>query len=110
MSDTPNSPPRHSLAPWIASALADLVGVCLLIGVQEPWTLPVAAAFHLAALLPIAFLRTLGSSEKTLALSLVLALPLAGPLLAVLALEHGDGDPSMDLLQAPMPAVEGAGA
>ncbi|HEY7371165.1 MAG TPA: hypothetical protein VIF57_03235 [Polyangia bacterium] len=98
------------MAPWIASALADLVGVCLLIGVQEPWTLPVAAAFHLVALLPIVFLRALGPSEKTLALALVLALPLAGPLLAVLALEHGDGDPSMDLFQGPAPAVEGAGA
>jgi hypothetical protein len=98
------------LAPWIASALADLVGLGLLIGVQDPWTLPAAAAFHLAALLPIVFMRALGSSEKTLALSLVLALPLAGPLLAVLALEPGDGDPSMDLLQTPVPAAEGAGA
>jgi len=110
MSETPNSPPRPSLAPWIASTLADLVGVGLLIGVQEPWTLPAAAACHLMALVPIVFMRALGSSERTLALSLVLALPLAGPLLAVLALEHGEGDLTTDLLQAPSPAAEGAGA
>jgi len=110
MDGTPNSPPRHSLAPWIASTLADLVGVGLLIGIQEPWTLPVAAACHLAALLPIVLMRGLGSSERTLALSLVLALPLAGPLMAVLALEHGEGDLTMDMLQAPAAAGEGAGA
>ena len=64
-----------AVAPWIAASIADLVGLGLIVGVQEPWTLAAAAGCHLAALLPIAFLRRLSPSEKALALSFVFALP-----------------------------------
>jgi hypothetical protein len=99
---------KQSVAPWIAASIADLVGLGLLIGVQEPWTLPVAGVFHAAALLPIAFLRRLRGSEKSLALSFVFALPIFGALLAVLALEHGDGEGTLisDLALAPPLATE----
>ena len=96
------------MVPWIAASLADLVGLGLLIGVQEPWTLAAAGGCHAAALLPIAFLRRLSGSEKSLALSFVFAMPIFGALMAVLALEHGDGDGSLisDLALAPPLASE----
>jgi hypothetical protein len=103
-------PQRPSIAPWIAASLIDLVAVALLVGVQEAWTLLAAAALHVSALLPIVFLRALSRSEKALAVALVLALPLFGGLLAVLALEHGNGDLISDLAQAPPLAAETAGA
>ena len=92
----------------IAASLADLVGLGLLIGVQEPWTLAAAGGCHAAALLPIAFLRRLSGSEKSLALSFVFAMPIFGALMAVLALEHGDGDGNLisDLALAPPLASE----
>jgi len=101
-------PQRYAVAAWIAASLADLVGLALLVGVQEPWTLPVAGACHLVALLPVAFVRSLSRSEKTLALSFVFALPIVGALLAVLALEHGEGEGSLisDLAMAPALAPE----
>ena len=89
------------MAPWIAASMADLVGLGLLVGVQEVWTLFAAAGLHLAALLPIAFMRSLSSSEKALAASFVFAFPVLGAPLAVLALEHGNGDLASDLTQAP---------
>jgi len=95
------------MVPWIAASLADLVGVALLVGVQEPWTLPVAGAIHLAALLPLAFLRALSPSERALALAFGFAMPLFGPLMAVLALEHGDGELASDLAAAPAVGGEG---
>jgi hypothetical protein len=98
------------VAPWIAASMADVAGVALLVGVQDAWTLPVAGALHIVALLPIAFMRAVGRSEKTLALSLVFALPMFGALLAVLALEHGDGELTSDLLAATPLAGEGGGA
>ena len=99
---------RQPVAAWIAASLADLVGLGLLVAVQEPWTLPVAAACHLAALVPIAIARRLSASEKALALSFVFALPVVGALLAVLALEHGEGEGSLisDLAMAPALASE----
>ena len=99
---------RHYVVPWIAASLADLVGLGLLIGVQEPWTLAAAGGCHAAALLPIAFLRRLSGSEKSLALSFVFAMPIFGALMAVLALEHGDGDGNLisDLALAPPLASE----
>jgi len=81
--------------------MADLVGLGLVVGVQEMWTLFAAAGLHLAALLPIAFMRSLSSSEKALAASFVFAFPVLGAPLAVLALEHGNGDLASDLTQAP---------
>src|SRR6185369_10923182 len=93
-----------------AASMADIVGLGLVVAVQEPWTLPVAGALHIAALLPIALLRTLGPSERTLAASFVFALPVFGAFLALLALEHGDGDLMSDLSQAPPLAGEGATA
>jgi hypothetical protein len=100
---------RQPVAAWIAASLADLVGLGLLVAVQEPWTLPVAGACHLAALLPIAVVRRrLSASERALALSFVFALPVVGALLAVLALEHGEGEGSLisDLAMAPALAPE----
>ena len=41
MADATNTS-RHYVAPWIAASLADLVGLGLLVGVQEPWTLAAA--------------------------------------------------------------------
>ena len=107
MADATNTG-RHYVVPWIAASLADLVGLGLLIGVQEPWTLAAAGGCHAAALLPIAFLRRLSGSEKSLALSFVFAMPIFGALMAVLALEHGDGDGSLisDLALAPPLANE----
>src|SRR3954451_23335892 len=107
MADAPDTK-RHYVAPWIAASVADLIGVGLLVGVQEPWTLGAAAACHAAALLPIAFLRRLSGSEKSLALSLVLALPVFGALMAVLALEHGEGEGNLisDLSLAPALGTE----
>ena len=107
MADATNTG-RHYVAPWIAASLADLVGLGLLIGVQEPWTLAAAGGCHAAALLPIAFLRRLSGSEKSLALSFVFAMPIFGALMAVLALEHGDGDGNLisDLALAPPLASE----
>jgi len=95
-------PKRPPVAPWIAVSMADLVGLGLVVGVQEMWTLFAAAGLHLAALLPIAFMRTLSSSEKALAASFVFAFPVLGAPLAVLALEHGNGDLASDLTQAPV--------
>jgi len=94
---------RQPVAAWIAASLIDLVGLGLLVGVQEPWTLAAAGILHIGALLPVALLRRLSSSEKVLALSLLFALPVVGALLAVLALEHGDGEGSLisDLALAP---------
>jgi hypothetical protein len=100
---------RTPVAPWIAASIADLVGLAAIVVIQEPWTLAVAAGCHLAALLPVAFQRTLSSSEMALALSFVFALPIFGAVLAVLALEHGDGDVFSDLTQAPTYAGEAAG-
>src|SRR6188768_2236910 len=94
-------PKRPPVAPWIAASMADLVGLGLVVGVQEMWTLFAAAGLHLAALLPIAFMRSISSSEKALAASFLFAFPVLGAPLAVLALEHGDGDLVSDLTQAP---------
>jgi hypothetical protein len=107
MADATNTG-RHYVVPWIAASLADLVGLGLLIGVQEPWTLAAAGGCHAVALLPIAFLRRLSGSEKSLALSFVFAMPIFGALMAVLALEHGDGDGNLisDLALAPPLASE----
>jgi hypothetical protein len=96
-------------APWIAASMADLVGLTAVVVVQEPWTLWLAAGCHLAALLPIALLRALSPSEMILALAFVSALPVVGALLAVLALEHGDGELISDLMQSAPPATEIAG-
>ena len=52
-------------------------------------------------MLPLAFLKALSPSERVLGLALVFALPVFGALLAVLALEHGNGDLVSDLAQAP---------
>src|SRR5436190_5056507 len=84
------------------------MGAALLIAIQEPWTLAVAAGAHLAALLPVIFLRALSRSEKTLATSFIFAFPVVGALLAVLALEHGEGEGDLisDLAQAPPVSVE----
>src|SRR5262245_57572802 len=95
------SPSRQPVAPWITVSLADLAGLGLLVALQEEWTLFAAAGLHLAALLPIALMRTLSPSERVLALSFVFALPIFGALLAVLALEHGEGELASDLAQAP---------
>ena len=103
-------PQRQGPAPWIAASMADLVGVTAIVVVQEPWTLWLAAACHLAALLPIAVLPELSPSERMLALSFVTALPVVGALLAVLALEHGEGDLISDLAQAPPAVAETAAA
>src|SRR5262245_10418906 len=100
---------RPAMAPWIAASLADIVGLGLIVEVQEPWTLVAAAGLHALALVPVALVRTLSASEKTLALAFVFALPVFGALLAVLALEHGNGDLTADLSQAPSLAVESAG-
>jgi hypothetical protein len=97
---------RQFSASWIAASMADLVGLTTVVVVQEPWTLWLAAGCHLAALLPIVFLRSLSPSETVLALAFVAALPVAGALLAVLALEHGDGDLISDLNLGGPPAVE----
>src|SRR5947207_13802200 len=86
----PTQPPP--VVPWIVASLADVMGAALLIAIQEPWTLAVAAGAHLAALLPVIFLRALSRSEKTLATSFIFAFPVVGALLAVLALEHGEGE------------------
>ncbi len=101
---------RPAVAPWIAASIADLVGVGVLVVIQEPWTLLAAAGLHMAAMLPIAFLKALSPSEKELGLALVFALPVFGALLAVLALEHGSGDLVSDLAQAPPPAADSPGA
>jgi hypothetical protein len=102
----------HPVAAWVAASLADLVGLGLIIGVQEAWTLPVAGGCHAAALLPIAFMRGMSRSERTLALSFVFALPVVGALLAVLALEHGEGDGNLvsDMALAPAVGIETATA
>jgi hypothetical protein len=109
MSETADTKP-HMVAAWVAASLADLVGLALIVGVQEAWTLPVAGGCHAAALLPIAFLRRLRGSEKTLALAFVFALPVVGALLAVLALEHGEGGGNLvsDLALAPAVGSETA--
>ena len=101
---------RRPTVPWIAASMADVIGLTAVVVVQEPWTLWLAAACHLAALLPIALLRALSSSEMTLALAFVTALPVVGALLAVLALEHGDGDLASDLALSALPPQETAGA
>jgi len=91
------------MAPWIAASLVDVLGVALIVAIQEPWTLAAAAGAHVAALLPVTFLPALGASEKTLGASFIFALPVFGALLAVLALEHGEGEGELisDLAQAP---------
>src|SRR3982751_6550305 len=100
---------RPPVAPWIAASTADLVGLALIIAIQEPWTLFAAAGLHLAAMLPLALLKALSPSERILGLALVFALPVFGALLAVLALEHGDGDLVSDLAQPPSLAVDAPG-
>ena len=50
---------RGSRPAWPTSS-----GSALLIGVQEPWTLAVAGGCHLAALLPIAFLRSRSAAAR----------------------------------------------
>ena len=107
MSETADAKP-HAVAAWVAASLADLVGLGLIVGVQEAWTLPVAGGCHAAAMLPIAFARRLTSSERTLALAFVFALPVVGALLAVLALEHGEGGGNLisDLALAPALGAE----
>ena len=50
---------RPAVAPWIAASIADLIGVAMIIAIQERWTLFAAAGLHVAALLPVAFLKTL---------------------------------------------------
>jgi hypothetical protein len=111
MSETADTKP-HSVAAWVAASLADLVGLGLIVGVQEAWTLPIAGGCHAAAMLPIAFARRLTSSERTLALAFVFALPVVGALLAVLALEHGEGGGNLisDLALAPALGGETAAA
>src|SRR3954468_7259838 len=101
---------RPAVAPWIAASVADLVGLALIIAIQEPWTLFAGAGFHLVGMLPIAFVKALSPSERVLGLALVFALPVFGALLAVLALEHGDGDLVSDLAQAPTLAVDAPGS
>jgi hypothetical protein len=96
--------------PWIAASLADVIGLTAVVVIQQPWTLWLAVVCHLIALLPILLLRALSPSETTLALAFVTALPVVGALLAVLALEHGDGDLASDLALSALPAVETAGA
>jgi hypothetical protein len=101
---------RPPVAPWIAASMADLVGLGLMVVVQEMWTLFAAAGLHLAALLPIVFMRALSSSEKALATSFVFAFPVLGAPLAVLALEHGTGELTSDLAQAPTAPPDAAAA
>jgi hypothetical protein len=102
---------QRSAVPWIAASMVDVVGLTAVVVVQEPWTLWMAAACHLMALLSVALLlRALDPSEMTLALAFVTALPVVGALLAVLALEHGDGDLASDLALSALPAQETAGA
>jgi hypothetical protein len=108
MAENNSSERRPAVAPFIAATVVDLVSVGLLVGVRAPWTLPVAGALHVVALLPIALLGALSGSERTLALSFALTLPVAGALLARLALEHGNGDLTSDLAQAPASAGEAA--
>jgi hypothetical protein len=100
---------RPAVTPWIAASIADLIGLALIVAIQEPWTLFAGAGFHLAAILPFAFLKALSPSERVLGLALVFALPVFGALLAVLALEHGNGDLVSDLAQAPSVAVDAPG-
>jgi hypothetical protein len=100
---------RRAMAPWIVASAADLAGLMTIIVVQEPWTLAAGAGLHMAALLPIARARALSASERELALAFVFALPVFGALLAVLALEHGNGDLISDLAQAPAPPADAPG-
>jgi hypothetical protein len=110
MAVAPARPQRLTVAPWIAACLVDLVGLALIAGVQEVWTLFAAAGLHLLAVVPVAFIRALGPSEKALAAAFVFGLPIFGALLAVLALEPGDGELISDLAQAPPTATEPVGA
>jgi hypothetical protein len=110
MPDTPSvQSPRRAVAPWIAASLADVVGLVLLVKAPGPWTLLAAGGLHVAALLPVILRRALAPSERALAASFVLAFPIFGALLAVLALEHGEGELVADLAQAPPSAAEAPG-
>ena len=94
------------MVPWIVASAADLAGLTTIIVVQEPWTLAAAAGFHLAALLPVVLMPALSASERALALAFVFAMPIFGALLAVLALEHGNGDLVSDLAQGQPPPAD----
>ena len=83
----PASRARLPLAPFAAAGVLDAVSVGLVM--THPWALRLAlaaAALHLLALLPVLAARTLTPSEKWLGAAFVFALPVAGTLLAALAL------------------------
>jgi hypothetical protein len=73
--------------PWMVSAVAEVAAVALL--AAHPW-LPAAvlaaALLHVTAAVPLAVAPALTPSERTLAVALVLSLPLLGSPLALLAL------------------------
>ncbi|HEY4393263.1 MAG TPA: hypothetical protein VGP64_04345 [Polyangia bacterium] len=79
--------------PWVSATLVDLTAAILLCGHPTTWTALLAGALHLAAMVPIVASPALASSERTLGLAFVFALPLLGPALAALSLgTEGQGE------------------
>ena len=74
------------IAPWIMAALLDVVGLILLIARASSYGPVVAGSLHLVALAPIALWPSLTPSERLLGAGFTFSIPLAGSVLALVAL------------------------
>jgi hypothetical protein len=81
------------ITPWVLAILLDLAGVAALIGRAASHGPVAAAGLHVAALLPIVVWRMLSRSERALGAAFVFSIPVAGGVLALIALGtvgHGE--------------------
>jgi hypothetical protein len=74
------------IAPWMIAAVLDVVASALILRRPVHGAVVLAGGLHLAAVLPILFWRSLASSERGLGAAFALAIPVAGPPLAAIAL------------------------
>ncbi len=74
------------IAPWVIATLLDVAAVALLIARASSFGPVGAAGLHLAALVPIAAWPALVPSERVLGSAFTFSIPLAGGLLALIAL------------------------
>ncbi|HXJ18860.1 MAG TPA: hypothetical protein VMT03_01400 [Polyangia bacterium] len=74
------------IAPWIAAELLEVVGLVLLIARASSFGPVAAGVLHLAALTPIVLWPALTPSERLLGVGFAFSIPVAGSLLALVAL------------------------
>jgi hypothetical protein len=74
------------VTPWVLAVMLDVAGVVLLIGRAASYGPLAAAGLHLAALVPIVAWRSLSPSERLLGAAFVFSMPVAGGLVALIAL------------------------